>query len=301
MKAYDVVIHTNGGVSRSPEELRSNPPLVCPFTLGSDLTIDRVDPEVAARVLDMGDPTPYGIIKPTRQFAQLYSFVRTVPTLSSAYDWDQDTRLQTAVALSRLVHPTSLSFRYAARVRLGEQDQIQDIHLAEIRGVGIDTFLGDTSARDWLSQDDAESLKQLLSALDSSELPSRVSRAMWHFEYASRVYYVELRWTLIATGLEALVHTDMGRSTRQFKVRVSKMATELGMTDLNEADAGEAYHIRSRLAHGSGLESLTAEKRDLYGRMENVLRKALLRAITDSNFSHIFDSDQNIRTQWVVP
>lgn len=299
MKTYDVAIHTNEGVFRSPEDFRARPPLDCPFALAPDLMIDKIDPEVAERVLDMGDPTPHGMAKPVRQYAQLYSFVRTIPVPSQTYVWDEDSRLQTSVALSRLVHPTSLSLRYAARVRFGKADQVQDICLADIRGVGIDTYLADTGARDWLTQSDAEALKQLLAALDSKNLPSRVSRALWQYEYAVRTYYVEVRWTLVATGLEALVHTDRKQSTRQFKVRVSKMATDLEI-DFSEADAGNTYDIRSRLAHGGGFASLKPANRDLYGRMENTLRKALLRAIGDPSFSCVFDSDYNIRNKWPI-
>lgn len=300
MKSYDVAIHANWGILRSPEEFTANPPPVSPFTLAPDLMIVEIDHEVANRILDMGDPAPYGMPKPVRQFAQLYSFVRTIPAPSSAYVWDQDSRLQTCVALSRLVHATSLSLRYAARVRFGKSDQAQDIFLADIHGVGIDTYRADPDARDWLTQSDAESLKQLLAAFDSKSLPSRVSRALWHHEYASRTYYIEVRWTVVATGLEALVHTDRTNSTVQFKERVSNMAADLGITDFSQTDADNAYDIRSRLAHGQGLASLTDAERDLYRRMENTLRKAMLRAITDSSFSHIFDSDQNIRKQWPV-
>jgi hypothetical protein len=301
MKSYDVAIHANWGMFRSPDEFTANPPLACPFALAPELMIDKIDQEVANRILDMGDPEPYGMPRPARQFAQLYSFVRTIPAPSSTYVWDEDSRLQTCVALSRLVHPTSLSLRYGARVRIGESAKVRDIFPADIRGVGIDPYLADPEARDWLTQSDADSLKQLLAAFDSRSLPSRVSRAFWHHEYAIRSYYIEVRWTVVATGLEALVHTDRTNSTLQFKERVSKMAAHLGITDFTETDADNAYDIRSRLAHGQGLASLTDLERDLYKRMENTLRKALVRAITDSGFCSIFLSDGDVRKQWPIP
>ena len=301
MKSYDVAIHANWGMFRSPDEFTASPPLTCPFSLAPDLMIDKIDHEVANIILDMGDPAPYGMMKPVRQFAQLYSFVRTIPAPCSTYEWDRDSRLQTCVALSRLVHPTSISLRYAARVRLGESNQVQDIFLADIRGVGVDPFLADPEARDWLTHSDAERLKQLLAALDSKSLPPRVSRALWQHEYAIRTYYIEVRWTLVATGLEALVHTDRSNSTLQFKERVSKMAADLGIADFRQADAANAYEIRSRLAHGQGLQSLTDAEKDLYRRMENTLRTALLRAITAREFCNIFLSDHNIREKWPAP
>lgn len=140
--------------------------------------------------------------------------------------------------------------------------------------------------------------------LMSQALPPRVHNALWHHEYAVRTYYLDYRWTLVCTGLEALVHTDRGRSTTQFKRRVPQLASELGIS-ISEADADEAYDSRSRLAHGDSFLVTGASQRpstsqlQLYDRLEDTLRKALLRSMRDKSFGDIFRDDNRIRKYWV--
>jgi hypothetical protein len=90
---------------------------------------------------------------------------------------------------------------------------------------------------------------------------------------------------LVATGLEALVHVDEYGSTRQFKGRVSQLATELGVTGLGISEAKKAYERRSSLAHGQQLGQLSGPDRELYQSMETTLRLAILRAIEDDAFA----------------
>src|SRR5260370_36993034 len=90
-------------------------------------------------------------------------------------------------------------------------------------------WIGDPDGRDWLAEGDARQLRDLVARLPLS-VPTRVSRALWYFEMAARNYFADVRWTLISTGLEALIHTERGHSTHQFKTRAAKLATHLGMT-----------------------------------------------------------------------
>ena len=41
--------------------------------------------------------------------------------------------------------------------------------------------------------------------LNVPPFPQRVSRALWYYDYAQKTYYADLRWTMIATALEALI------------------------------------------------------------------------------------------------
>jgi hypothetical protein len=157
--------------------------------------------------------------------------------------------------------------------------------------------------RDWLRDSDAARLKVILANLADSPLPHRVSRALWYHEYAVRTYYVEVRWTLVCTALEALVHTDKpGRgkpgSTKQFAVRVSQMADQLCLGGFGLPEAERAYDLRSRLAHGQTFEELSSANLTLYETMETILRMAVLRATEDQSFASIFESDDAIRKQW---
>lgn len=102
-------------------------------------------------------------------------------------------------------------------------------------------------------------------------------------------------------GLERLsFNVDRYGSTKQFKNRVSQLATELGVTGLDSVEAGKAYSHRSTLAHGQGLAQLSPSDRQLYEAMETTLRLAILRAIDDPQFATILIDDDAIRKRWPI-
>ena len=301
MFVRDVVIHTNHNIFPLPNQtLEDNPPPAERFELGNGLWLGKIDSDAARIVLDLAEPSYHGTPKPVIQFAQLYSFVRETPGPGAAYKWDEDSRLQLCVALSRLVQPTSVSLRYAARIRYNTDSSIADISPANIRGAAIDTYLANTPSRDWLNEADAVRLRELLKRLDSFPLPDRASRALWYHEYAVRTYYVEVRWVLVATALEAIVHVEQYHSTRQFKGRVSQLAAELGVTGLGVSEAERAYTHRSALAHGQKLGQLSAPDRQLYESMERTLRLAILHTIEDDAFAALLDDPEKIKKRWPV-
>jgi len=137
-----------------------------------------------------------------------------------------------------------------------------------------------------------------MAKMDSKALPQRASRALWYHEYATRTYYVEVRWPLIATGLESLVHTDRNNSGLQFRRRVSKIAAEIGLTPFGVEQAARAYDLRSGLAHGQQLGGFTGPDRELYDLMESVLRRAILKSMEDEEFADTLNDDQKIRERW---
>lgn len=296
----DVIIHTNHNTFGFPSSqiLQTNPPPPDPFNLSDDLWIGRIDADAARIVLDLGEPNYYGTPKPVIQYAQLYSFVREKDALAVPYRWDEDSRLQMCVAVSRLIQPTTVSLRYTARLRYNSDSSIADVSPAAIQGIGIDTYWASPPKRDWLTEADGIRLRGLLKKLDSSPLPERASRALWYHEYAVRTYYVEIRWVLVATALEALVHVEKYQSTLQFKCRVSQLATELGVIGLGVADAERAYMHRSTLAHGQKLEQLSDPDRQLYESMETTLRLAILRAVEDDKFAGVLGDPEEIKKRW---
>jgi hypothetical protein len=297
---HDVIIHTNHNIFPLPNEtLQANPLPPDPFNLGNDLWLGKIDADAAKIVLDLGEPNYHGTPKPVIQYAQLYSFVREKDRLAAPYQWDEDVRLQTCVAVSRLIQPTTVSLRYAARIRYNP-DSIADISPANIRGVGIDTYPGSAPQRDWLTEPDAMRLREALKGLNASPLPDRASRALWYHEYAVRTYYIEIRWVLVATALEALIHVERHESTRQFKCRVSQLAKELGVSGLGLSESERAYMHRSTLAHGQKLEQLSDADRKLYELMETTLRVAVLKAIEDDKFATILNDAAEIKKRWPI-
>ncbi len=297
---HDLVIHTTEGssISTTPGN-QTVPPIKDRFDLAQDLWVERLNDDVADMVLDACEPSRYGVTKPGRLDGQHYAFVRDVANKEDIPDWDSDMRLQVCVALSRLVRPTSISLRYAARVQYTSSREVKAVFPSYITGHAADAYI-DENSRDWLDNDDARELKQLLDGQPLRTLPERVKRAFWYHEFAARTEPVDVRWTLVSTALEALVHTDREQSTKQFNIRVSKLAAEVGIPTFGQSVASDAYDKRSSLAHGQGLAQFAATERKLYFQMESVLRAVLKRAVLNSAFAGIFSTDAGIRSQWLI-
>jgi hypothetical protein len=299
MYVRDVVVHTNSNTFSNPR-FQSEPPLPDHFPVGTDLWIRRIEGEAAKIIFDLSEPSFHGTPKPVIQYAQLYTFVKEMQGGTNPYEWDNDGKLQVCVAVSRLLTPTSVSLRYAARIRYNTDHSIADISPADIRGVPVDTFLSTTPERDWLTEADGMRLRTLLARMDSKPLPPRATRAFWYHDYAIRTYYVELRWVYVATALESLVHVSREFSGLQFRERVAQIAREVGVPSFGVDEAKQAYHLRSQLAHGQQLGGLAPADRQLYDSMEEVLRKALLRTIEDDLFADTLGEDQKIKKRWPV-
>lgn len=158
-------------------------------------------------------------------------------------------------------------------------------------------WIADPDGRDWLTEEDALGLKDLVSRLPLS-VPTRVSRALWYFEMAARNYFADVRWTLIATGLEALVHTEKERSTHQFKTRTGKLANFLKITSFTTDAALSFYDLRSQLSHGQGLRTLSPKQHELYRLGEDVLRGIIRLSIMDTALASTFADNAAIVSNW---
>jgi len=300
MLVRDVVIHTNEGLFQDSERLIYSE--LAPrdrFNLSDDLWVGKLDEGVADAVFDACEPPGLFLKKPMRQYGQLYAFVRERAPAEppNEHVWDSDSLLQMCVALSRLVHPTSISFRYAARIICTDNENEKDEKIVPgpVAGHGADVYVPTEGHRDWLIAGDLDALKLLVHHMALSHVPPRVWRALWYHEYAARTWHLDVRWTLISTALEALVHTDRNNSTRQFTKRVSQVANELAGCEFGEDDAEAAYDLRSSLSHGRGLPVSANETQDLYERMETVLRQTLVRCIREADIAAIFSNDETIR------
>jgi hypothetical protein len=293
----DVVVQTNHGWFAN-----QNAPLPPDqrFQLTSDLHIEKLDSVASNIVLDFGTPAGYEAMQPVRQYGYFYAFVRQVPEAASVNEWDSDQRLQTAVALSRLVRPTSISFRYAARLQYSDDGTLKSAYPAWLRGVDPDSWLvPEENYRDWLIEAEMNQLKALLNAQSLSGLPVRLTRALWYHEYASRAYYGEIRWITVCVALESMLHTFRGYSTLQFVERLPLMASSLGVS-FTVQEAEMAYDMRSRLSHGGATGKLGQSEEQLYKKLELVLRTALKEAILNPTFAAIFTDDNTIRSKWPI-
>ena len=300
----DVVLHTNAGIFGQQELMDRFPPISERIDLSDRVWIGPLDGETAKLVIETCEPKVFGMPEPVIQFAQLYCFVRELPTDSNVYHWDDDNELSAIVGLSRLVHPTTVGFEYAARLAQGP-DGVKEIFPGEMAGVSKQAFLSPNRIRNWLTTDEVIIMRELVPILRQM-LPRRVHNALWHHEYAARTYYLDYRWTLVCTGLEALLHTDRFANTLQFTVRVPLLASEFGIT-ISETEARDAYDLRSQLAHGASflatatMPAPTSVQLRLYDRLEDTLRAAVLRGMRDSSFGDIFRDDAEIRKRWPLP
>jgi len=299
---FDVVLHINGGMFRDDAMrlLETSPHVKDRIEMGQGHWMGQLDADLARAVMDTCEPKVLGIPAAVRQYAQMYAYGRDLPPDAEIHRWDDDHRLSRLVAMSRLIHPTTVGFRYAARVR--QSDQTLAIVPAELYGISPDAHLSPSHTRDWLTVPEAE----LLSAVDAQSehltqpsFPKRVSRALWYFDYAQRTYYADLRWTMVATALEALIHTGTANSTRHFKFRVPALATDVGAPTMTTSESDAAYDHRSRLSHGDAfLYDIPQADINLYDKLEETLRLTILKAFRESSFAAVFLEDSQIEARW---
>ncbi len=302
MPTFDVVLHTNDGMFRESAQslLLAFPPVKDRIEIGQGLWLGQIEGDLAKTLMDIAHPKAYGVGVPVQQNAQMYSYVGELQSNVEIHHWDDDLRLSRLVALSRLIHPTTVGFRYAGRVR--QIEGALAIVPAELNGISPDTFISPTHTRDWLTKPEAELLAELnakAEPLTQPSFPRRVSRALWYFDYAQRTYYADLRWTMVATALEALIHTGTRNSTRHFKYRVPSLAAEVGAPTMTTSDSDAAYDFRSRLSHGDGfLSDMPQADISLYDKLEETLRLTILKAFREPRFAKIFLDESQIDARW---
>jgi hypothetical protein len=146
------VIHTNTGIFGKDELLEQFPPVQQRIDLSDHVWLGRLDGDMAEIIMNTCEPKVLGIPESRRQFAQLYSFVRELVS-DDMLGWDQDGELMGVVDFSRLVHPTSTGFFYAARVGY-ETDGVKQILPTKISGISREAFLSPNRTRDWLTDAD---------------------------------------------------------------------------------------------------------------------------------------------------
>ena len=268
------------------------------FQLSEDIWIERLDERLAKNIQQACEPAHYKINNAGYD-RHLYAFVRRANTgEKSKYEGMSD--LHALIALSRLVNPTSTGDRYCAQVfQYGAKDS--PVYAIQYRGMSPDVALA-TNSRDWLSVEDGEFLCKLMPWLLKKMHP-RVHRAYWNHEYTMRSYYLDARWPLVVSGLEALISVGEDDPSWQFRDRGRQLASEFKI-DLTDDDLRVAYRLRSKLVHAegflSGLETVLPqnEHSPLYGKLESLLRQTLRRSLMDETFGGIFRDDDSVKARF---
>ncbi len=301
MIVRDVALQTNGNIHNAPLEWSTIP--ASRYDLAPDLWVEKLPSKVFWEIYDHCEPEgKWRGAKPGKQFAQLYTFVREVSNATAMdLNWDRDNRLHTCIALSRVVHPTTINYSAVARVTYGDDGSLLEIVPGPVKGHHSEAFLSVSETRDWLVVDELKELSVLLDRYNWPALPERVRRALWTYDYAASDYFIDTRWTLLSSAIEALVHTRQRGSTAQFVDGLIKLASDVGVQAVTADEANRIYDLRSSLAHGQGLPQVSGEEERLYVLMETILRLALKQAILDPAYAEQFRSDRTIRGHLVEP
>jgi hypothetical protein len=270
------------------------------FALGDNLWIERLNEEFSKEVQRACEPA-HSNITVSRWDRHLYSFVRSIVEPENTQNSGMQDLLA-VVAMSRLIHPTSVGGRYFAKVRYLEEGK-HEVEAIQLRGISPDVIIGKRT-HDWLSVTDGEKLRELIPWL-SNTWHERVHRAYWNHEYAMRTYYLDARWTLIVSGLESLINTNERKCQLQFVERCSQLAAQ-GSIDLTTDELKLGYHLRSKLVHAEnflfGLESALpkSEQIALYEKLEELLRETVFRSLTDAAFGESFRDATSVKAAFPV-
>jgi hypothetical protein len=195
------------------------------------------------------------------------------------------------------VRPTSIGFEFSATLRYALGGDLASIIPGPVGGFGAHSWIVPTDHGDWLDDDDIAALCGLWSRADVPSLPDRVGRALWYHEYAARTNHIAVRWVLLTTGVEALINTGKDDATRQFIVRFSALANMFGGIEMSHTRAERIYDLRSKIAHGEGLPTLTDPRRQLYSELEMVLRLTLRAGVGDQAVQLLFSSPDEVERQ----
>lgn len=261
VRVRDVLVWTTTEAEVSGDDLHAHLPIAFPLAafdpsfgggqpveLGRGLRIDRLSDDDAELVMNACTPRGH-FFAPVRQFGQRYSFIRDVALdewRARPFRWDETGEIGDALLLSRLVRDHSQSTMFAARIADFADGEQSVVYTLPSEGKSVFRLRRD---RDWLDPEEGAELRELLRAywtIGDSSLPARVQRAIFRVEYASWIRWSDLVLPMLVSGLEALLKTDRGQATHQFKTRVSGLAAELGLDAITTDFCERMYDARSQ-------------------------------------------------------
>jgi hypothetical protein len=301
-RVRDVILIPSSGTASSDELLHQRPAGASAVRLSREMTLEQLPREECELIRTACTPRGH-FFYALYLGGFYYAFVWELPQhqIDTSPNWDPAGELYAALAFSRLIVDNAHTTEYAARVT-DYQDGEKQVRPALAREAAV-AFRSDPQKRDWLVATEAAKLSELLSrTLAGSDanvpLPQRVMRANWLQEYATRVQYADLVLPLLVTALEALVHTGRDASTKQFTARVAKVAAEVGV-QVSEDWCSDVYGVRSGGVHGQFVNAFSFEGSatglEYVAKAQMIVRRVILRAVDDSSFRAIFETDETVR------
>jgi histidyl-tRNA synthetase len=270
------------------------------FEVASDIWIGKFDANEARRIMKACDPPGEWRFPPIEQGGQLYAFAREVGPATDL-NWDPDNRLYSCIALSRIVHPTTISLGYAARL-IFREDQLDEIAPGPVKGHASEAYLPDEGARDWLTVDDLIELKALFTQLHWPTLPLRVRQAIFKYDHAAGDRWLDMSWPKLCAALDGLINIpgDYETAERQFVRRGLRLAELLGVAATSN-DFEQILNTRSGVSFEVQFKEIKGELKRLYDLLSNIIRATAKRAITNDDFANMFKEDNLLRRRLVEP
>ena len=314
-RVRDVLVVPSPGHRANEQDWLDNPAVEDAVDLGNGVFLERLrggDSELPEQVRDAS--TARGLnFEATRQFGQLYSFWREVPPdehEQRLFTWDSAQAITEVLALSRFVLDNAHSFEFVGRVI-----DRSDGHRLVVPLLGYDGRIAYRArkSRFWFTIDEAEELRALLDRyrVVKDALPDRVRRALWHVDRSCYCRYIDEAVTNIATGLEALLNTDEAELiAAQFVKRSQALARELGI-ETSRSYWSWLYDVRSKAVHGaestlvvpSGWDETPGDPPAGVAKIasaQDVLRRAIRKAIEEEEFRGVFESEESIRARFPI-
>lgn len=273
------------------------------IALTESVAIGPIESSLREAILDAREARGLNCFAGYRQYGALYGLIRADPPRGAVREaCDPDHELSRVAAILRLARPHAMSMGDAARV-ITQTDGRQEICPSRVEGPGSQAFVI-TPADRWIRDQDVELATRLLSALGSRKLPSRIRWAMVAHELLHWQFHVEVRWLLLCTALEGLVHTDdrssgiVMQNREQFVVRLGKLQEFVPDISWTESELDATYDHRNETMHGADIRSLWISEPfpPLYKKAESGLRAIVRGAILKPGVTEIFESDASIRT-----
>lgn len=271
--------------------------------LSSAVVIGPPDHELREAILDALARCGENYHPGHRQYGSRYGLIRRdAPRGSSRGQCDPDRELSRVAAMLRLVRPHGMSLGDAARIII-QPDGRRQISPSRLEGPGSKAYVIEPQDR-WIRDEDVVRTRELLDSLNSRILPKRLEWAMVAHELLHWQYHVEVRWLLLCTALEGMVHTDdrslasQMQNREQFVVRLTRLSEFVPELTWTEDDLDATYNHRNETMHGSDVRALWNHEPfpPLYKKAEAGLRAILRDTIRRPELADIFSSDVSIRS-----
>lgn len=262
--------------------------------------------QLSEAVLDAIEPQGLNCRAISRLFFSRYALIRrNAPKGPARRSVDPDNELGRVAQILRLVRPHGISAGHMARI-ITQSDGRREICPKNPYGPGSAAFVMNTTDR-WIRDEDVERVRPLLERLAHehapASLPNRITRAIAAHELIHWQNLVEVRWLLLITALEGLVHTDDRprasemQSREQFVVRLRRLTDFVPELRWSEMQLEEIYQHRNETMHGGSVSTLWATQPfpPLYGLAEEGLRAILRASILNPELADVFARDAALR------